>query len=53
MKEFINLIQQNGINGNIIKLMIEEHRPVKDKMIKLYARYKAEIPLEFLFLQES
>lgn len=42
MKEFINLIQQNGIDGNIIKLMIEEHRPIKDKMIKLYARYKAE-----------
>ncbi|MCY8321104.1 phage portal protein [Bacillus inaquosorum] len=42
MKEFINLIQQNGINGNIIKLMIEEHRPTRDKMIKLYARYKAD-----------
>lgn len=42
MKEFINLIQQNGINGNIIKLMIEEHRPIRDKMIKLYARYKAD-----------
>ncbi|WIW27612.1 phage portal protein [Bacillus inaquosorum] len=42
MKEFINLIQQNGINGNIIKLMIEEHRPTRDKMIMLYARYKAD-----------
>ncbi|KFI02019.1 phage portal protein [Bacillus spizizenii] len=42
MKEFINLIQQNGISGNIIKLMIEEHRPTRDKMIKLYARYKAD-----------
>ncbi|MEH6439362.1 phage portal protein [Bacillus sp. JHAA] len=42
MKEYINLIRQSGINGDIIKMMINEHVPVREKLMRLYARYKAD-----------
>ncbi|MCY7919549.1 phage portal protein [Bacillus vallismortis] len=42
MNEYIGLIKQSGISGNIINMLIKEHSPTRQKMLKLYERYKVE-----------
>lgn len=42
VKDFISVIQQEGINGEIVEQMIEAHKSDHDRMQKLYERYKAE-----------
>jgi SPP1 family phage portal protein len=41
MNEYIPLIEQDGITSEIIRVMIEDHKPDHNRMIRLYERYKA------------
>lgn len=43
MRDFLNIIKTNGISADIITQMIEAHKDDRDRMIRLYERYKAEI----------
>ena len=43
MKKYLRLIDEQGISGEIVAKMIEAHKPVRDKCIMLYERYKASV----------
>jgi SPP1 family phage portal protein len=43
MRHYIEQIDKEGITPKIIKEMIEEHQPERNRMIDLYNRYKAVI----------
>ncbi|MFT4415313.1 phage portal protein [Fredinandcohnia humi] len=43
MIKFLDQLRQNGITGELISKIIEEHKNDHDRMKKLYARYKASI----------
>ncbi|MFA1821169.1 phage portal protein [Virgibacillus oceani] len=43
MHKYMEQIQQTGINPDLIKSMIEEHKPDRNRMMNLYDRYRAEI----------
>lgn len=43
MKKYIQMIKENGITADIVKLMIDDHEKDRARMINLYQRYKAEI----------
>lgn len=43
MKEYITYIDENGIDGELVTRLIEEHAPERARMIELYERYKASI----------
>lgn len=46
MSEYIDLINQQGITPEIIRLMIQDHQATHDKALMLYNRYKAyEVPI--------
>lgn len=40
MNEYIPLIEQDGITSEILRVMINDHKPDHDRMVKLYERYK-------------
>lgn len=42
VKKYIPLIRENGITPEIISAMIKEHEHDRNRMLKLYDRYKAE-----------
>ncbi|EST12054.1 phage portal protein [Sporolactobacillus laevolacticus] len=41
MNEYIPLIEQDGITSEIIRVMINDHKPDHDRMVNFYERYKA------------
>lgn len=43
MKDYISLIRNNGITGEIIADMIESHKMEHNRMVNQYDRYKAEV----------
>lgn len=43
MRTFLKEIDENKINGEIIAKIIEKHKPIREKCLLLYERYKASV----------
>ncbi|AYK60064.1 phage portal protein [Bacillus subtilis] len=43
MNKFLNYLRNNEIDGTIIDQIITEHKPIKEKAISQYERYKASV----------
>jgi hypothetical protein len=43
MKKFLDKIRTEGINPDIVREIIDEHKTDHDRMLKLYERYKASV----------
>jgi SPP1 family phage portal protein len=43
MCKYLKKIQESGITAELIKDIIADHKPERDRMIKLYERYKASV----------
>jgi SPP1 family phage portal protein len=43
LRKFLEQIKQNGISADIIREMIEAHKPEREKKIAYYERYKASV----------
>lgn len=43
MHKYISVIKNNGITGDLITNIIDEHKTDRARMINLYSRYKADI----------
>ena len=53
LHQYKKQIDETGITGDILTKIIEEHAPERDRMLKLYNRYKADLDGPAIFTRET